>query len=433
MERKNAFPPQSDQAFESSLHPRYRWLDLLRGVYLLFFFIASLTWMFSADIRALEYPIGPTWLNFGYKYVDFYPRMITLIDLGSQIFMFILGLSLSISFHSKLEKKGVIFAWISVINRVCVFFLIAQVIFSDLLTYNVNDIVVLSIWTLGTIISVIFRNTKFKKRDFRFIIGLIWSLSSVILWFFKMDADIWTIFFGNDLAYLAWGTLFGALGIFLIRNPDYRIIIPICLMGIHFFLWEVYSEWNIILLSGTSFEFSFMVPFKLMGLSAVALTSTCVWDWMHKDPNDIKLGIKSRVIPLMSITFIGQFVIDFFQTADSDSLNASIVFLGIALSCAFAMLAKAIDSFYKFNIPILTNLGKNALFLFIFQSLLMIPYRLIWPGGGQYFRTMVSQWFGVTTTHALVNFMGILAFIIPITILILFAWILNRLKIHIRI
>ncbi len=97
-----------------------------------FYFIASLTWVFSADIRALEYPIGPTWLNFGYKYVDFYPRMITLIDLGSQVFMFILGLSLSISFRNKLVKKGVLYAWISVINRVCVFFWIGQVIFSDL-------------------------------------------------------------------------------------------------------------------------------------------------------------------------------------------------------------------------------------------------------------------------------------------------------------
>ena len=424
---------KSSEISQQESHPRYRWIDQFRGVYLVFFFIASLTTVFSKKILDIEFPIGPTWLNFGYNYADFYPRMITLVDLGSQVFMYILGLTLTISFRRKLEAKGSKYAWISIFTRVCVFFWIALVMYTDYVIFNVNDIVLLVIWAVVTITVVILRNTRFKNTDLRLIFGFLWSISSMLLWYFKFDSNIWTIFFGNSLAYFAWATLVGAVCVYLIRKPDYRIIIPICLMGMHFFLWEKSQSWSIPVLSSTLFEFPFMVPFDVLGLISVAITATCVWDWMNMDPKDHKVGIRKRVVPLMSITFIGQYVIDFFQTADSEGTDTSIVFLGIALSCAFCMLAKAIDLYYDFNSRVLTSLGKNGLFLLIFQSVLIIPYRLIWPNGGQDFRKMVSLWLEVSTTHALVNLMGILAFLIPMIILAVSAWILDKFKIYVRI
>ena len=112
----------------------------------------------------------------------------------------------------------------------------------------------LSIWGLVTVIAAVLRNTKYKTGDFRLIIGVLWSFSSVVLWFFKLDSDFWTIFFGNGLAHFAMATLLSALSVYLIRKPDYRIIIPIGLMGVHFFLWEILGDWSVSVLTGTSIE-----------------------------------------------------------------------------------------------------------------------------------------------------------------------------------
>ena len=104
-------PPMNDTVSkpnEVDNDVRISWLDQFRGIMLIFLFISSLTWIFSANMWQLEVPIGPTWLNYGFKYADYYPRMITLIDLGSEIFMTIIGISVALSFQRKIREKGAV-------------------------------------------------------------------------------------------------------------------------------------------------------------------------------------------------------------------------------------------------------------------------------------------------------------------------------------
>lgn len=419
---------------QDPLYHRHLWLDQLRSVIVIFSFIASLTWLFSGNIRGGEIPVGPTWLNFGYRYVDFFPRMITLVDIGSQIFMFIMGLSLSISFQTKAQKKGYKYAWISVFNRVFVFFWLVEVLLMDFIHFYLNDIIILGVWVVLTIIIIVLRNTFFKQSDAALYISLIWSIVSCIIWFFKYDIDLWTVFFNHPLAHFAWATLLGALGIFTIKRPDIRIIIPGILLGIHYYLWERFRYWGIQVFVGTHFEFHFMIPFELMGMGIVGMTATCVWDWIHMDPTDFKVGFKKRFVPLMVLTCIGHFITDFFQTADSEGVTASIILLAVAFSSMLAMTMYAMEYYIKYDIPFLTAIGKNALFLLLLQAVLVIPYRIVWPGGGGDFRSMVQEWFNVSTqTHILVNLMGCIAFLIPIVILIITGWILDKYKIHIKV
>jgi hypothetical protein len=429
---KQSNEEEMDSSDSNHLSPRYPWLDQLRGVLLIFYTIASLTGLLSANIRGAEVPVGPTWLNFGYKWIDFYPAMITLVDLGFQLFGYILGVSIAISFRQKQVKYGNNLTWITIFNRVFVLIWIGQVFGIDLHLFMLNDIIVLGLWGLFTIIAIFFRNFKFKRSGFRLVIGLLWSISSVIFWVLKFDLGIWMTFFGTGFAQLALATLFAALCIVLIKKPDYRIIIPVILIALQYYLWEQYQEWNIIIFNETSFKTVFMVPFEALGLIIVAITGTCVWDWFKLNPEKPQEGTRKRLIPLMSITYIGQFIIDFFQTGDSRGMNPSVIFLGIALSTAFFMLAHAIGVYYKFNLPIFSYLGKNALFLVSLQGVIMIIYGLIWPGAGQDFRNTVSQWFHVYPTHALVNFAGILVFVIPLALIILIAWTLERMNIHIK-
>ena len=59
---------EAKRGINRSLHPRYDWLDQFRGMVIVFLIIASLTWIFSSSDFATAPPIGPTWLNHGWKY-----------------------------------------------------------------------------------------------------------------------------------------------------------------------------------------------------------------------------------------------------------------------------------------------------------------------------------------------------------------------------
>ena len=107
-----------DKYFPNLLHPRYKWIDQYRGMVIMILFIASFTWIFSSNMSEGEVPpIGPTWLNHGWQYYNGTVPIITVVDIGAAIFMFILGISMTISFRSKRAQKGGIYAWSRVIMR----------------------------------------------------------------------------------------------------------------------------------------------------------------------------------------------------------------------------------------------------------------------------------------------------------------------------
>ena len=98
------------------------------------------------------------------------------------------------------------------------------------------------------------------------------------------------------------------------------------------------------------------------------------------------------------------------------------------MSCIYG-----IDVYVKYHAKFLTSIGSNGLFLFILQAILTIPYVILWPNGGNDFRIMVSDWFNVSRTHVLVNVLGLIAFLLPIMILVATSWILNKLNIRIKV
>jgi len=81
-----------------------------------------ITWPLSGNFPGTEIPIGPPLLNHGFQYYDGYPALITIIDIGQQIFMFILGYVAYIAFTSRMKKRGAGAAWKHGIIRVAVLY-----------------------------------------------------------------------------------------------------------------------------------------------------------------------------------------------------------------------------------------------------------------------------------------------------------------------
>ncbi|MBN2157044.1 MAG: hypothetical protein JW776_13455 [Candidatus Lokiarchaeota archaeon] len=440
MDKRREIPSlkNQDSQLGSNFGPNleFSWIYQFQGMLLLFLMVVSLTWIFSAEVRAGEFPIGPTWLNFGFSYADFYPSMITLVDLGIQMFMFILGISLTISFKKYSQEKNHLYAWISVGTQFFVLLWLAELTQLDLDAFYWNDIVVLSIWLIFTISCAIFRNLKrFKSSKTGLLLGFIWSVGSVLLWFLKFDATIWILFFNHELALLAWGCLFAIVSLNLIKNPDRRIILPVILLCVHFLLWEVIGQWDTTLFSGTLLEFYIEIPYEIIGISIAAITATCVWEWIQLQTTSFKVGFKIRIIPLMVVTFIVHIMVDFFQPADQRVLNTSLTLLAIAFSSLVTMCFYVLEHYYKFNVRILNSLGKNALAIFLLQIVLTFPFRFIWESeGGNAFRIAVMNWLSLPDkTHIAVNLVCLTVFLLPIIFIILSARIMEKLHIHITI
>jgi len=431
------------RGIERSLHPRYDWLDQFRGMVIVFLFIASITWELSSSDFSIAPPVGPTWLNHGWRYASQNPIMITIVDLGSQIFMFMLGISLGLSFPSKIKKKGAAYAWSSVVHRVCTFFWLVQLI--NWLEFVVDGgeityfkIGVLGLWLVITILAVVFRNLKkYKDKIHRPVIGMIWALTSMGLWMIQArypatligSGYLRTVLFGEALSHLAFGSLFAAIFVFLIKKPDYRIIVSIVIFIGHALMKEFEGSIN----TAMAFWTNWRIPFDVLGMIAIAIAATCVWDWMNIDPNDQKIGMKKRVIPFFLIAGVLHFVVDFFQPADHHGTNFSISLLALAFSTLLVVVFFSLENFFKFKIPFLTHLGRNALFLFLFQGIFTIPYGMIWDNAFN-FRTDIASIIGVADLgHPFVNLMGLSAFIVPILLSYFIAWLFDKFNWHIRV
>ncbi|MHA1111947.1 MAG: hypothetical protein ACTSRE_12640 [Promethearchaeota archaeon] len=437
---------EAKRGIERSVHPRFDWLDQFRGMVIVFLIIASLTWELSSNDFAAAPPLGPTWLNHGWKFFNQNPAMITIVDLGSQIFMFMLGISLGLSFKSKIEKKGAAYAWSAVLHRVLTFFWIVQLI--DYLAeifetglFPVIKLIALGIWVIITVAAAVFRNLKkYENTLHRPFFGMLWALFSVLLWMILPrfpdpligSGYLKSVFFIEALSHLAWGTLFAALFVFLIKKPDYRIIVSIVIFTIHAILWEFEGPINTAI---RNFWPQWDIPFDVLGMGAIAIAATCVWDWMNIEPSDQKIGMRKRVIPFFLIAGVLHFVVDFFQTADHHGINVSIGLLSLAFSTLLVLIFYSFEFFFKFKIPFLTHLGRNALFLFLFQGIFTITYPLIFEWNSALaFRTDMSVFLGIADlTHPLIDLLCLLAFLVPILIIYFVGWLFDKLNWHIRV
>ncbi len=306
---------------KEKLHKRYEWLDQFRGLIIIFLIISVITWPLSGDPTGMgDVWIGPPLLNHGFKYLNGWPPLITIIDIGQQIFMFVMGYVAYIAFKSRREKKGVAAAWKHGLIRVAGLYILAFL-------------------------------------DDGLIGGLI--LNGSIPW----DQVLWY----GTLANLAIGTFAAYLFTYLMpRNADKRILIPVGIMIIHAILYAT-----------GLFEYKgnppfpdgpLIFPFNAFNHAAIAVAATCFSQWFKIDPENPDIGFKKRILPVATIMIIAFYCFDWIQPAEHHDATTSLALFAIAAS-GFLMAVFYGFEKLKFKVPVLSEMGRNMLLLFILSFL----------------------------------------------------------------
>ncbi|MFX1499323.1 MAG: hypothetical protein ACFFBH_17535 [Promethearchaeota archaeon] len=302
-----------------SLHERWEWLDQFRGLIIIFLIISVITWPLSGDpsIGSTNPPIGPPLLNHGFKYFNGYPALITIIDIGQQIFMFVLGLGAYLAFTSRREKKGTGAAWKHAAIRIGILYFLAFL----------DD-------------------------------GLIGGT------LFGPDHTWNAVLYYGTLANLAIGTFAAYLAVYLIpKSADKRMYITIAILIIHaslFYLpflkhhgsssgWPP-DPWNF--------------PWNAINHAAIAIAGTCFCQWYKMDPNDPVVGFKKRILPVATISILAFYCFDWIQPAEHHDATTSLALLAIAASGFLIAIFYGFEKL-EFKVPILSEMGRNLLLLFI--------------------------------------------------------------------
>ena len=158
-------------------------------------------------------------------------------------------------------------------------------------------------------------------------------------------------------------------------------------------------------------------------MGAIAISATCVSDWLLKKYDSPKEGVRKRIIPFWITIFCVHFIADFFQPGKHDGINTSLATISIFFGTLFLLIFYAWDKYYDAKLPFLTPLGRNALLIFMLQGIYILIYQFLW-GSAISFRTQFPGLLG--------NFIGMLVFVVPIALLIIIAWIFDKLKIYIK-
>ena len=85
---------KNDLSVVISKKERFGFIDQFRGAVIFFFVLADITWQWSGSLSGIvinrtltdwsgESPVGPTWLNHGWRFINFpQKQLITIIDIG---------------------------------------------------------------------------------------------------------------------------------------------------------------------------------------------------------------------------------------------------------------------------------------------------------------------------------------------------------------
>ncbi len=334
-------------------HERYQFIDQFRGLTVLFLAISWITWELG-KMRLVPPIIDHGWQFFDanhvtWNWLDMENQFYTIIDLGSSLFMFILGVTIPISFKSKQEKFG----------------------------------------TKGAIIRLQ-AVTDFFNVNYR---GLLLGQNSV-------------------LSALGLGTLVGGVATWLVKNPDRRALIAVALLAIHGTLYLIpglsafrhNSGTSVVWIEGSSFFDKFMIPYELLSFGAISIMGTCFWDWFDKDkPVE---AIKSRHLPVAMYSLVACFIVMWFIPFEHHDLTVSQDLLAISTGYFLLVLFFSFERLFKFKAPLLTPMGRNALVLY---AIGIIPGTVLGEIGAFAFLTPEIAWLGLlycAGTVALVGAVG---------------------------
>jgi predicted acyltransferase len=291
---------------------RFGWLDQFRGLVIILFIIQTVAWKFSADPANILTPLMSPYLNHGFRYADFARPLITFIDLGQQIFIFLVGFMQAFAVLKR-RQKG----------------------------YSTKKI-----WI------------HIGKR-----FGIVMVLSILLTFAQPHGYNTWEAFFLGTLANIAWAGLAAGIVALYLPKGDKRLVVGLVLMVIHTICYAFpgIREWE-----GAGLEFPFTV-INHMAISCIAAAFTA---WIFTDDGKVKeQSMRARILPVSLWFFISSYFLDFLQWADHHYVTSSLVGLAIATSGFILYLFYKFDQ-EDFKIPGLTAMGKNMLMIFILSMIL---------------------------------------------------------------
>ena len=293
---------------------RFEWLDQFRGVVIILFAVQTLAWSLNgkpADLAAGLYPILPPWVNHGWRFAAYsgIPDMITLIDLGQAIFIFLVGFMQAFAVLKRKQKsdsdKEV---WIHLIKRF-------------LLIMMLNIVHMAASGDLDNVKKLLLTGT---------------------------------------LAQIGWAGLMAGIVSMYIAEGDKRLIVGGSIMLVHSILYAI-----------NMFEPLSGVPFDLINHIAVAIFAAAFAQWVLKADGTVnEEGFKNRVLPVWIGSIVAAYLIGMIQWADHGDATTSHSSLAVRVS------GLSIYTFYKmdkdgFHVWGLTAFGKNMLFIFLMEMILI--------------------------------------------------------------
>ncbi len=310
------------------LHPRYDWLDQARGLVVLMLIISMSTAEYAGDMVLGERFLGSPMLGHGYDYYDGSPALITFIDAGQALFVFMMGFVGYMAFTSRLSKRGVLSAIFYALRRMVLLYALA-------------------------------------------------AIDSVFLNYLEHGEIRWAEFlYLGTFSCIALGSLAAFASILICSRADARMLGAFALVLVHAVLYEFpqfdHREWYEDVLNPARF------PFGAFGLCIVAVIGTCFGQWYLQDPNDPMVGFRNRIAPVSTLAMIGAYCMDWIQSAEHHDTTASLQLLAVAYGGYMLMI------FYTFGLagvrfPLLSSLGKNLLLLFAVGGIAMGIYIAVLP------------------------------------------------------
>ena len=295
------------------LHERYDWLDQARGLVVLMLIVSMSTSEFAGDLIVGEVSLGPPMWNHGYDYFDSVPAIITFIDIGQALFVFMMGFVGYIAFTSRIAKRGKRSGFLYALRRVGLLYALAGL-----------DSVLLSLLANGRI---------------------------------EWDSFLYKGTFSS----LALGALTAFVGIVLCPKPDRRIVIAIAMTALHAVLYAFpifdHRGWQDDMLRMPAF------PFGALGMCSVALAGSCFGQWYATNPDEPLQGFRARIVPASLLASLAAYSMDWMQPAQHHDATAALQLYAIACGGLMLMIFYAFGV-VGFRIPLLSTLGKNLLLMF---------------------------------------------------------------------
>ena len=208
---------------------RFGWLDQFRGLVIIMFIIQTIAWKFSEDPANILTPLMSPYLNHGFRYAEFTRPLITFIDLGQQIFIFLVGFMQAYAVLKR-RKKG----------------------------YTTKKI-----WV------------HIGKR-----FGIMMALSILHVYVAEDSRYIWYMFFGGTLANIAWAGLAAGIVAQYLPKGDHRLLVGLGLMALHTLMYAFpgIRGWR-----GVGLEF----PFQMINHMAIGCIAAAFTAWMFTNEGEV--------------------------------------------------------------------------------------------------------------------------------------------------